>query len=262
MVALLGAGALARATWEVRNTRLNETRFATDELTSELRVVQVTDFHSLARPAQVRDIVELVRAADPDLIAITGDLVNTSNRTLDPARRLLEGLAGIDAPRFFVDGNHDHWSSDHAEVHELLGRNGVTILDDSNVALTGGFGQVSLIGVDDYYTGNGDLGAAVAGAAEEGFRLVITHSPEILPVLDGHAIDYAMCGHTHGGQVRLPLIGAIYQPGGQWFPRISKGTYTVGDATLYIDSGVGVTGPPFRLFNQSQVTLHRIGPVG
>ncbi|NHB83792.1 hypothetical protein G7085_01315 [Tessaracoccus sp. HDW20] len=103
--------------------------------------------------------------------------------------------------------------------------------------MTGAFGDLTLIGVDDYYTGNGDLAAAVDGAPEEGFRLVVTHSPEILPSLDRHGIDYAMCGHTHGGQIRLPLVGAIYQPGGQWFPRVSKGAYTDGDATLYIDSG-------------------------
>ena len=69
-----------------------------------------------------------------------------------------------------------------------------------------------------------------------------------------------MCGHTHGGQIRLPLIGALYQPGGDWFPKVSKGAYTDGDATLFVDSGAGVTGPPLRLLNQSQVTLHRIGP--
>ena len=258
----LGLAVLARGTWEVRTTRLNETHFVTDELTAELRVVQVTDFHNIPRTTQVRDIVELVRAAEPDLIAITGDLVNTHNRTLDPARRLLAGLAGIDAPRYFVDGNHDHWSADHAEVHRLLEAHGVTILDDEHTVVTGGFGTVSLIGVDDYFTGNGDLAAAVDGLPDDGFRLVLTHSPEILPELDAHGVDYAMCGHTHGGQIRLPFVGAIYQPGGQLFPRISKGAYTDGDATLYIDSGLGTTGPEFRLFNQSQVTLHRIGPQG
>ena len=129
----LGLAVLARGTWEVRTTRLNETHFVTDELTAELRVVQVTDFHNIPRTTQVRDIVELVRAAEPDLIAITGDLVNTHNRTLDPARRLLAGLAGIDAPRYFVDGNHDHWSTDHSEVHRLLEAHGVTIMGHVNV---------------------------------------------------------------------------------------------------------------------------------
>lgn len=256
----LGAATLARADWEVHNTFLNETTHRTDELASELRVVQVTDFHNIPRPAQVRDIVELVRGADPDLIAITGDLINTDNRTLDPVRRLLEGLSGIDAPRYFVDGNHDHWSADHAKLHELLERFDVTILTDENTQVSGDFGRVSLIGVDDYYSGHGDIDAAVEGLPAEGFRLVLTHSPEIFGELDRTNIDYAMCGHTHGGQIRLPFVGAIYQPGGNWFPKVSKGAYVDGDATLFVDSGLGVTGPKLRLLNQSQVTLHRIGP--
>lgn len=256
----LGAATLVRADWEVHNTFLTTTSHRTDELASELRVVQLTDFHNIPRPAQVRDIVELVRGADPDLIAITGDLINTNNRTLDPVRRLLDGLSGIDAPRYYVDGNHDHWSADHARLHELLERFDVTILTDENTQVSGDFGRLSLIGVDDYFSGNGDIDAAVAGLPDKGFRLVLTHSPEIFGELDRSHIDYAICGHTHGGQIRLPLIGAIYQPGGNWFPKVSKGAYVDGDATLFVDSGLGVTGPKLRLFNQSQVTLHRIGP--
>lgn len=256
----LGVAALLRGTWEVEHTRLNETTFATGELVGELRVAQVTDFHNIPRPGQVRHIVELVRATDPHVIALTGDLINTSNESLEPVAGLLEGLAGIDAPRYFVDGNHEHWSREHASLHDLLERHGVTILTDEHTTLTADFGTVAVIGVDDYFTGNGDLAEAVEGLRSDGFRLVLTHSPEILPELDRFGVDYAMCGHTHGGQIRLPLIGAIYQPGGQWFPRISKGPYTQGGSTLYIDSGAGVTGPPLRLFNQSQVIVHRIGP--
>lgn len=259
VVIVLVAGVLARGTWETRNTRLVETVFATDELASELRVVQLSDFHNITRPAQVRDIIELVRGADPDLIAITGDLLNTHNRTVDPVRRLLQGLAEIDAPTYFVEGNHDHWSPEGDRLTELLDRFAVTTLSNSHTTVEGDFGTVALVGVDDRHSGHDDLAAAVAGLPDEGFRLVLTHSPGSLPELEGHGIDYAMCGHTHGGQIRLPFIGAIYQPGGQWFPEVSKGTYTRGTATLFVDSGLGVTGPELRLFNQSQITLHRIG---
>jgi predicted MPP superfamily phosphohydrolase len=256
----LAVGVLARAVWEVRNTWLVETTFSTDEVAAELRVVQVTDFHNLPRPAQVDQVVELVRGAEPDLIALTGDLVNTSNDALDPVERLVSGLATIDAPRFYVDGNHDHWSRDQDRLHELLERNGVTILVNESLPFEGAFGRIQLVGVDDYFSGHGDLAAAVAGLPDDGFRLVLTHSPGILPELDRHDVDYAMCGHTHGGQIRLPLIGALYQPGGDWFPKVSKGVYVDGAATLFVDSGVGVTGPPLRFLNQSQVALHRIGP--
>lgn len=281
VVFLLAGGVWFRADWEVRNTRLVETTFATSELVGELRVLQVTDFHNVPRPAQVDQIVEVARGADPDLIALTGDLVNTSNDALDPVERLVAGLATIDAPRFYVDGNHDHWSRDQQDLHALLREYGVTILVNESLPFEGDFGRVQLVGVDDHYSGHADLATAVAGLAGDArggaagaagsggrdenrsdgvFRLVLTHSPGLLPELGDYGVDYAMCGHTHGGQIRLPLIGALYQPGGDWFPKVSKGAYTDGDATLFVDSGVGVTGPPLRLFNQSQVTLHRIGP--
>ena len=91
MVFLLAGGVWFRADWEVRNTRLVETTFATSELVGELRVLQVTDFHNVPRPAQVDQIVEVARGADPDLIALTGDLVNTRNDELVPVERLVAG---------------------------------------------------------------------------------------------------------------------------------------------------------------------------
>ncbi|MBK7820547.1 MAG: metallophosphoesterase [Tessaracoccus sp.] len=257
---LLTVATVARANWEVRNTQLVETTFVTDELVGELRVVQITDFHSLPRPSQVDQIVELVRGAEPDLIALTGDFVNTSRDDLEPVEHLVSGLATIDAPRFYVDGNHDQGEGVQGRLHALLESYGVRVLANENLFVDGDFGEVQLVGVDDYYSGHGDLGAAVAGLPGDGFRMVLTHSPQILPELNRYGVDYALCGHTHGGQVRVPVIGPLYQAGGDYFPKISKGVYTDGDATLFIDSGVGVTGPAVRFLNQSQITLHRIGP--
>ncbi len=257
---LLMVATVARANWEVRNTQLVETTFVTDELAGELRVVQITDFHNLPRPSQVAQIVELVRGAQPDLIALTGDFVNTSSDDLGPVEQLVKELATIDAPRFYVDGNHDKGERMQDRLHGLLERYGVRVLANEHLFFDGDFGEVQLVGVDDYYSEHGDLGAAVAGLPDDGFRLVLTHSPDILPELDTYGVDYAICGHTHGGQIRLPVIGPLYQAGGDYFPRISKGVYTEGDATLFVDSGVGVTGPQVRFLNQSQVTLHRIIP--
>ena len=259
VLGLIAVALLGRARWEVATTTLTTTSHATSELSGELRVAQVTDFHNIPRYAQVREIVALVRDSDPHVIALTGDLINTSNRTLEPVRWLLRGLSDIGVPMYFVDGNHDHWSDDQQRLHGILEQFGVQRLSNEHRGLSGEWGQLTLIGVDDYFSGHGDLAAAVDGAPD-GFRFVLTHSPEILPHLDRHGIDYAICGHTHGGQIRLPFIGAIYQPHRQFFPKVSKGGYTDGAATLFVDSGVGVTGPKLRFLNQSQVTLHRIGP--
>lgn len=262
VMVVLVAATLVRSKFEVEHTMLRETTYTTAELSGELRVVQITDLHNLPRRSQVAAIADLARSAKPDVIALTGDLLNTHNASLAPVEWLLDDLEQIGVPMYFVDGNHDHWSSDQEELHRLLVRHGVRVLSDEHLTITGRWGSATLIGVDDYFSGHGDLGRAVAGAPDRGFRLVLTHSPEISSELVTHDIDYAMCGHTHGGQIRLPFVGALYQPGGNYLPELSKGTYGFGSSTLFIDSGVGVTGPNHRLFNQSQITLHRLGSAG
>ncbi len=114
-----------------------------------------------------------------------------------------------------------------------------------------------MIGTVDYYIGQGDLDAALAGTRPEAFRLVLTHSPDAAPALRGSAVDLAVCGHTHGGQIRFPIIGALYIPG-EWFPDYDKGWYDLAGVPLYVDSGVGTTGPRVRFLNQSQVTLFEV----
>lgn len=260
VVTLAGIGLQLRGRWEVEHTMLATTQHSTTELAGEFRLLQLTDFHAIRDRAQVDSIIALARSAEADVIALTGDLINTYNPDLLPVEQLVDGLAALGVPIYFIDGNHDHWSADHARLHAVLRERGVTLLDDEHRILTGDWGQVALIGVDDYFTRHGDLPAAVAGLPADGFRLVLTHSPEIFDSLAANGVDYAVCGHTHGGQIRLPFDIALYSPGGQFFPKLSKGRYTDGDATLFIDSGIGVTGPPYRLFNQSQITLHVLGP--
>ena len=280
MVFLLAGGVWFRADWEVRNTRLVETTFATSELVGELRVLQVTDFHNVPRPAQVDQIVEVARGADPDLIALTGDLVNTSNDALDPVERLVAGLATIDAPRFYVDGNHDHWSRDQQDLHALLREYGVTILVNESLPFEGDFGRVQLVGVDDHYSGHADLATAVAGLAGDArggaagaagsggrdenrsdgvFRLVLTHSPGLLPELGDYGVDYAMCGHTHGGQIRLPLLGSPHTQGTHLSRRRSSGWFQYGHAATYISRGLG-EGIRLRFNCRPEVALIHVLP--
>ncbi|HHT12692.1 MAG TPA: hypothetical protein GX013_05950 [Propionibacterium sp.] len=260
LVLLLVAGGAAfhvRGTWEVGHTKLVETVHVTPELTDEFRVLQVSDFHSLPRPEQVDQVVEIAVAARADLIALTGDLINTHNEDLSSVERLIAGLREAGAPVVAVDGNHEHWSAQQTDLHALYEQYGVTLMVDEHFAYLGPWGRAIVAATDDHFSGHGDLAAALDGAPEDAFRLLLTHSPDVVGKLEANGIDYAMCGHTHGGQIRLPFVGAIYAPGRNFFPEYSKGPYEMGEATLFIDSGVGVTGPKYRFLNQSQVVLHR-----
>lgn len=253
------AAVAAEVCREVHTTRLVTETTVTDKLTGELRIMQLSDIHMRDDPAQLASIVTQVRDAEPHLIVIAGDTLNTRNETLDPLKELFSRLAELGIPMYAVLGNHDHWSKDLPQLVELYARHGIKLIDNEHEVITGEFGSFTLVGAGDAYTDHAHLDQALKGAPG-GFRFLLTHSPEILPQLEKADIDYAVCGHTHGGQVAMPFIGAIYVPGQGLFPKYSRGRYQVGKAALYIDSGVGVTGMDLRFLVQSQIVLHVFHP--
>lgn len=255
----LGLGALA---WhDTSFTRLHEVELVNPKVSSEgLRILQITDFHSLPNDRQVDRIVALAAEASPDVVAITGDLVTTQDADYTQVERLFAGLARTHNNVFVIWGNHDHWNHGGLQrLHALVEKYRFVLLDNTSLPLDGPWGSLDVIGTDDYYIGQGDLPAALVGTRPEAFRLVLTHSPDAEQALRGSGVDLAICGHTHGGQIRLPGIGALYIPG-EWWPEYHKGAYDLGGVPLYIDSGVGTTGPQLRLFNQSQITLYEVRP--
>ena len=260
VVTVCAAAAVAAEVYrEVHTTRLVTETTVTDKLTGELRIMQLSDIHMRDDPAQLASIVTQVRDAGPHLIVIAGDTLNTRNETLDPLKELFSRLAELGIPMYAVLGNHDHWSRDLPQLVELYTRHGIKLIDNEHEVITGEFGSFTLVGAGDAYTDHAHLDQALKGAPG-GFRFLLTHSPEILPQLEKADIDYAVCGHTHGGQVAMPFIGAIYVPGQGLFPKYSRGRYQVGKAALYIDSGVGVTGMDLRFLVQSQIVLHVFHP--
>ena len=260
VVTVCAAAAVAAEVYrEVHTTRLVTETTTTDKLAGELRIMQLSDIHMRDDPAQLASIVTQVRDAGPHLIVIAGDTLNTRNETLDPLKELFSRLAELGIPMYAVLGNHDHWSKDLPQLVELYARHGIKLIDNEHEVITGEFGSFTLVGAGDAYTDHAHLDQALKGTPG-GFRFLLTHSPEILPQLEKADIDYAVCGHTHGGQVAMPFIGAIYVPGQGLFPKYSRGRYQVGKAALYIDSGVGVTGMDLRFLVQSQIVLHVFHP--
>ena len=260
VVTVCAAAAVAAEVYrEVHTTRLVTETTVTEKLAGELRIMQLSDIHMRDDPAQLASIVTQVRDAGPHLIVIAGDTLNTRNETLDPLKELFSRLAELGIPMYAVLGNHDHWSRDLPQLVELYARHGIKLIDNEHEVITGEFGSFTLVGAGDAYTDHAHLDQALKGAPG-GFRFLLTHSPEILPQLEKADIDYAVCGHTHGGQVAMPFIGAIYVPGQGLFPKYSRGRYQVGKAALYIDSGVGVTGMDLRFLVQSQIVLHVFHP--
>jgi len=216
-----------------------------------LRIVQLSDFHlyPYTQRDEIARAVSVANGLQPDIIALTGDFVTQHAPSIDDLSPLLAGLnarLGV----FAVPGNHDWWSALPVVRRGLEGV-GIEWLRNRSVSLGVNGALVHVAGVDDAWSGVPDLRGALESvstdAAERGEPIVLlAHEPDPADAyaLDGR-VSLQLSGHSHGGQVRLPLLGAPVLP--MLARRYDRGLYRVRDMWLYTNSGIGVVAPPVRL---------------
>jgi predicted MPP superfamily phosphohydrolase len=226
-----------------------------------LRAVLLSDLHVAGPdmpPSRLARIVELVNALEPDIVLIAGDLVSdrrTSTRayTLDEA---VAPLAGLRA-RFgtvAVLGNHDHWRN-AAQARTALTTAGVRVLDNDAAQI----GPLAVGGLDDAFTNHHDIAATMLALRRlSGPRIVLSHSPDPFPSLPSDA-SLVLAGHTHCGQIRLPLVGAISTMS-DYGDRYACGVVRENGRTLIVSAGLGTSILPLRLGAVPDLWLVRLGP--
>jgi len=234
-----------------------------------LRVAQLSDIHfsRYLREAHLRSVVETTNAQRPDLVAITGDFVSDSffdgsggrgsgGRQVDaehawPCAELLRTLQaplGIMA----VLGNHD-FSTNPEIVSEALTTNKVQVLRNRALALQRNGQRLWLAGVDDALFRRARPELALQGVPHNECILALAHEPDFADEMRKFPVDLQLSGHSHGGQVRLPLAGALYLPKlGRKYP---LGYYRCGALQLYTNRGVGVIGVPVRFMCPPELTV-------
>jgi len=215
-----------------------------------LRLVQISDVHvgPLLRKDWVAHVVERVRSLSPDLVAITGDLVDGRVHEL---REHVAPLARIHAPHgvYFVTGNHEYYSGVE-EWYAHLPTLGVRPLRNERVEVAPG---LDVAGIEDP-TGAPDLPAALEGRDPSRALVLLAHQPRQFPEAARLGVPLMLCGHTHGGQIwPFSWIVALAQP-------YLAGLYRRGDAQLYVSRGTGFWGPPMRVFAPAEITLLRLQP--
>lgn len=219
------------------------------------RVVQLTDLHigpTIGREWLER-VVARVNALDPDLVAITGDLVDGS---VDELREHTAPLADLRAKHgvFFVTGNHEYYSGAEAWIEELT-RLGVRVLRNERVSIGEGEHGFDLAGVDDWSAagfgpGHGpDLARALAGRDPSRELLLLAHQPKQIVEAAAMGVGLQLSGHTHGGQI-FPwgYLVRLDQP-------YVAGLNRHGESQIYVSRGTGYWGPPMRVGAPSEITL-------
>lgn len=222
-----------------------------------LVVAHLSDIHwgPYIGQREVRAAVEKVNALSPDLIALTGDYVLFSAEYAAPC---VTELAALGAPHgvFAIPGNHDYWTGIDVVTAQLQA-GGLTLLRNTSQRLAVGSIPLWVVGLDDVWERHHDLEAALVGVPEDEPVLLLVHEPDFADqaARAGHRILLQLSGHSHGGQVNLPLLGRpILPPLGQKYP---AGLKTVPGSALqvYTNRGVGVTAPPVRFNCRPEVAL-------
>lgn len=256
--AFLAAGTLSAALalqtfWlEPASLRVVDERISLrDRPTPSLRIAVLADLH-VGSPfndlPKLREVVARTNAAGPDVVCILGDLVIqgvVGGRFVPPEDiaaelKQLRANAGV----FAVLGNHDGWLN-HDRVQAALERNGIRVIEETAARLTTPAGPVWFAGIGDVWTGRADIGAALAAAGDDPSPVVLmTHNPDVFPQVPPR-VALTLAGHTHGGQVRLPLLGTLIVPS-RFGSRYAAGHVVENGRHLYVASGIGTSILPVR----------------
>lgn len=237
---------------QISNFMINKVELQTEKLDDEIRITQITDFHSNDK-VDLNKISESVKHFDPHFIALTGDIIDFKTADFSLSYELAERLVEIGKPVYFVYGNHEHGNQYVREFIHGIEDRGVEVLDEMVVELQLGNSSVMIYG-SDFYTSRDGYEELFIGIDDNHYNILLAHSPNRpIPYLHKE-MDLMLSGHTHGGQVRLPIVGGVLSPGEGFFPEYDKGIMKIGDMTLYIDSGLGNSVLPIRLFNPVQIS--------
>ena len=247
----------------VNNTIISSSRIPAAY--SGFRIAQVSDLHNAEFGEKNIKLLELLSESKPNIIAITGDLVDAGHTDIGVALDFAKEAVKI-APVYYVTGNHEASLSQYDELKIELKTIGVIVLDNDAVQLNHGKEAISLIGLSDPdFTIKGDIfGEAPAMVKtklsslvddESSYTILLSHRPELFESYARCSIDLVLSGHAHGGQFRLPFIGGLIAPNQGLFPQYDAGLYTSGSTNMIVSRGLGNSIIPIRFNNCPEVVV-------
>ena len=253
--------------WGNNALELNSYSIASNSLPKEFdgfRIAQVSDLHNAEMGEDNEKLVSMLAEADPDIIVITGDMIDSRNTKVDVALSFAEQAVKI-APCYYVTGNHEARVDEYSDLKDGLLELGVIILEDARVDIELSGEIITLIGVDDpnFQTDYlfGDDETVMKSKLDEltseevGYTVLLSHRPELFDIYVESGVDLIVSGHAHGGQFRIPFVGGVVAPNQGVFPKYDAGIYANGNTNMVVSRGVGNSIIPFRVNNRPEVIL-------
>lgn len=230
--------------------------YESEKLGAELdgyRIVQISDLHNAEFGKENKKLLETIRSCSPDIIVITGDLVDSNHTNVERAVAFVEEAVKI-APVYYVTGNHEYWldPSENEQMMQGILAAGAYDLDDEAVRIKKGDSSFLLVGLDDQHLSDETLKNLLQEQKNE-LSIVLAHEPQYLQNYANAEADLVLTGHAHGGQIRLPFVGGIVAPDQGFLPEYTSGQYNSADTEMIVSRGLGNSIIPVRLFNYPEV---------
>jgi predicted MPP superfamily phosphohydrolase len=233
---------------------------------SGLRLAQISDIHmgGWMNPDRLQQVADIIKGERPDVLLITGDFL-LGHHFSDAEKQAILDLIPIlsslaeSIPSFAVLGNHDYWTSSDA-IRQMLFSCGITDLTNTVFTLTREKESLHICGVDDIWRGNVRLDEVIAKLDDAGAAILLAHEPDFADVSAATGkFDLQISGHTHGGQVILPLFGPPVRPYlGKKYP---IGLYKIRDMFQYTNRGVGMARLPIRFNCPPEISIFELSSV-
>lgn len=227
------------------------------------KIVLLSDIHNAEFGKNNSVLIDKVMEQKPDIITITGDLVDSDRTNIDKTLSLAKELVKI-CPVYYVTGNHEYWldANNFDKLITGLKSAGVNVMVNDVIYLSSLEDEIAIIGADDCNLFD-DTVKMLSTQIDESkdnelkncFKLLLAHEPQYLYKYSSADVDLVLSGHAHGGQFRFPYIGGIVAPDQGLFPKYSSGEYFENSTTMIVSRGIGNSVIPVRLFNYPDIVV-------
>jgi len=228
------------------------------------KIAQVSDIHCDKVGHSDLSFINKIKNFNPDMIVITGDILDSYNNNMDIAYNILSQLA-IVAPCYFVSGNHElRLPEEYEQLINRMKKLNITHLHNSKLFITKNNESINLVGVEDYnFFKNEDnlnhranfIKTLKELYSSNHFNILLSHRPEKFPIYADIKYELIFSGHAHGGQWRIPFVGGIFSPSQGFFPKYTNGNYVLEDSTMIVSQGLGNSSFPIRINNRIELIL-------
>ena len=255
-------------TWQNNSITINNISFKNNAIPDSFngyKILQISDLHNKEFGTNQDKILAQIEKINPDIIVVTGDLIDSNHTNIDVAMDLINGAIDI-APIFYISGNHEAWSGLYSDLKTKLENSGVTVLDNEKIQVFNNNGAIDIIGLSDTsfidsdsleYGGNTDTKNLLSTLTENSnnFKILLSHRPELFNIYSSSNVNLVFSGHAHGGQFRLPFIGGLIAPDQGFLPKLTEGIHTNNNTSMVISRGLGNSIIPIRIFNRPELVV-------